>query len=704
MDTLLATDLTTRLWLLLHSCGLELLVLMVKASVLLIICHWCISQLQRSSAEIRHLSWLCFFFSLALLLLGSILIGSLAVAAKLLPVFEFSISGYPAISISDQLQQLISQSSTNTDIVNHDLLPVLANIDKATQLNHFTADDINAASYHFSSIAILAVGYIFIVACKLCRFVFALYQLRGLTNRATYAYQLQTINNIDHQQSQLPLLKALALKTLSLTTLNRRIKVYTSHEISSAMTWRAIKPCILLPYQAYSWDEQTIKSVIAHELAHIKRNDWLTLSFAKLVSIIFFPVPFLHRAFLQTSLEAESSADNQVISQCQTTTDYAQSLVQIAKGANTPNYRTSTHIKTHKRIFKIIKTNEFALSYAIGIKGSSELGTRISRIIEPIAIRAPIHSSHKISSIFFTVCFVTPLAVIQPVGNIFESASISIPVVFANKDSLNDKRLNTGDKATTIASMQNQNSIHNSASGTKKITTADQQLSSIADLISHARLITPPNIHQIKEQGFEFNEANQPIELHAITSEAQASFYHAVYDIDLPSHQSIETEKQPVDTVNSRANPKTAIALFNAVPKYPKRAVRNGIEGEVHAIYNVENNGQASDIVIVSSKPKIIFDKAVVTAIRNSRFVATENTVGNNIAINSQQPIEKVLFEQTYLFRLSDDKQKFTQQLSQKNSKPLLEIRFETALEKLPGQSSEYRPKQIFGFNNINSS
>ena len=129
----------------------------------------------------------------------------------------------------------------------------------------------------------------------------------------------------------------------------------------------------------------------------------------------------------------------------------------------------------------------------------------------------------------------------------------------------------------------------------------------------------------------------------------------------------------------------------------------------MHAIYSVDANGLAKDIVIVSSKPKIIFDKAVITAIKNSRFVATENTTGNKVAINKQEkPIEKTLFEQTYLFRLSDDKQKFAQHLSQKKSKPQLKARFEAALENLPEQLSEqlseHRPKQSFGFNGINSS
>lgn len=699
MDTLLTTDLTTRLWLLLHSCGLELLVLMIKASVLLIISHWCLSQLQRSSAEIRHLSWLCFFLSLALL----------PTFGQLLPTFEFSISSYPAISIHEQLQQLISQSASNAEIAKHLPISVTANFDTATQLNRFSTD-INAASYQFSTIAIFAIVYSVTVAIKFCRFIYALFQLHSLTQRATYAFELTTTNKIDRHQNQQARPKTIVktlLNTLNFNCLHRRIKIYTSHEVSTAMTWRAIKPCILLPYQAYSWDEQTIKSVIAHELAHIKRNDWLTLCFAKLVSIIFFPVPFLHRAFLQTSLEAESSADNQVISQCHTTIDYAQSLVQLAKGTSTPQHKTSTHLKNHKRISNIIKTNEFALSYAVGIKGNSELGTRISRIIEPIAIRAPIHSSHKLSSIFFTVCFVSPLAMMQPAASIFESTSISIPIVFANKDLLNDRTLNTDDKATLITSMQNQNAIHDSAS--EALIAADQQLSRIADLISHTRLISPPNINQNRELGFEFNEASQPIELHVINSEAEANFYHAVYDIDLPSQKIISTATNSANTVSSTANPKTAVALLNVVPKYPKRAVRNGIEGEVHAIYSVDANGLAKDIVIVSSKPKIIFDKAVITAIKNSRFVATENTTGNKVAINKQEkPIEKTLFEQTYLFRLSDDKQKFAQHLSQKKSKPQLKARFEAALENLPEQLSEqlseHRPKQSFGFNGINSS
>ncbi len=64
------------------------------------------------------------------------------------------------------------------------------------------------------------------------------------------------------------------------------------------------------------------------------------------------------------------------------------------------------------------------------------------------------------------------------------------------------------------------------------------------------------------------------------------------------------------------------VALSKVKPKYPSRARRRGIEGEVVVAFQVQANGRVkrNSIRVVSAKPKKIFNKAVVSAVLRWRF------------------------------------------------------------------------------------
>jgi TonB family protein len=55
-------------------------------------------------------------------------------------------------------------------------------------------------------------------------------------------------------------------------------------------------------------------------------------------------------------------------------------------------------------------------------------------------------------------------------------------------------------------------------------------------------------------------------------------------------------------------------------PTYPAEARALGIEGVVTVLYDIEVDGHVSNLVILSSEPKEIFDQAALTAVSSWQF------------------------------------------------------------------------------------
>lgn len=610
MEILLTTDLAARIWLLLHSIGFELVLLMLKAFVLMLACHWSISQLQRSSAEIRHLSWLCFFLSLALLpLIGDFL-----------PIIELTVSAYHPLSIREQLQQLANlQAAMPIESSNTPAVP------DYLRSNTQQTNDLSVDQYAYSIFVCLALAYLTVVSIKLYHFYNALQQLRGLKRRAQLHFALR-ISNSNNEKTSGPS--------------GQSIKVYVSDEIDSAITWGFLNPCILLPQHAHHWDQKTVRSVLAHELAHIQRKDWLTLSFTKLISILFFPLPGLHNAFIQCNLEAESSADNQAITECSSTIAYAQALLELAKKTTLDINSNNQEIVAGKKIVLTQAIHNISLDYAVGICGQSEFSTRIIRIIEPIAIREKTASRHKLAAIVFTLCFVAPLAAIHPVAKSNLERHSTLTVEFAKDIKPQILDSNNQKTATTL-----ENSFVSADSDT--------------DILSK-RTPVPifPSKHSspIDHGAISINTQDILIDKTATVSDMFDQFDTQVKLATKTlayRYQKLNSGGKPTLTTTTLAKQAypSAIASLNIIPKYPKRALLKNIEGEVRATYIVDQNGKAKDIEIILSKPNSVFNKAVVDAIRRSVF---EPTKKHSLHSAKQQASER--FEQTYLFRLTDIK------------------------------------------------
>ncbi len=95
--------------------------------------------------------------------------------------------------------------------------------------------------------------------------------------------------------------------------INKEIKIYLSENISVPLTRSFLKPKIFLPMNAKDWNFSELNSIIAHELAHIKRNDIVFLIFETLINILYFFHPLIWFARNRLSLQREKICDEMAI-------------------------------------------------------------------------------------------------------------------------------------------------------------------------------------------------------------------------------------------------------------------------------------------------------------------------------------------------------------------------------------------------------
>lgn len=110
-----------------------------------------------------------------------------------------------------------------------------------------------------------------------------------------------------------------------------KIKLAFSPQVKTVFTYGYFKPVIVLPGIARNWEKVQIRAVLLHELAHIKRRDFLTNLLVQVVKVIYWFNPLVWIATSRIRLEAEQACDDLVLQSGMQPWEYGQQLVDAAK-------------------------------------------------------------------------------------------------------------------------------------------------------------------------------------------------------------------------------------------------------------------------------------------------------------------------------------------------------------------------------------
>lgn len=111
----------------------------------------------------------------------------------------------------------------------------------------------------------------------------------------------------------------------------QRPALLRSDRLASPISWGLFRPTIMLSAGALQTPERA-KAILAHELAHVARLDWLNLLVARVATALFWFNPLVWILARQAHELREEAADDVVLRGDVDAPSYADMLVQFARG------------------------------------------------------------------------------------------------------------------------------------------------------------------------------------------------------------------------------------------------------------------------------------------------------------------------------------------------------------------------------------
>ena len=109
------------------------------------------------------------------------------------------------------------------------------------------------------------------------------------------------------------------------------VMLRTSDETPAPLTWGVLAPIVLLPAAAKTWSRDDRLNAMLHELAHVKRRDWLVHILAQVVCAAYWFNPLVWIAARKLDLEAEHAADDGVLRSGSCPDAYAEQLLALTR-------------------------------------------------------------------------------------------------------------------------------------------------------------------------------------------------------------------------------------------------------------------------------------------------------------------------------------------------------------------------------------
>ena len=96
-------------------------------------------------------------------------------------------------------------------------------------------------------------------------------------------------------------------------------------------TWGWRRPRVVIPACGLGWSDERVRTVLAHEVAHVVRHDWLLQSVAETLRALLWWNPLAWLACRALRDDSELACDDAVLQAGVGATAYADHLVQIAR-------------------------------------------------------------------------------------------------------------------------------------------------------------------------------------------------------------------------------------------------------------------------------------------------------------------------------------------------------------------------------------
>jgi beta-lactamase regulating signal transducer with metallopeptidase domain len=208
-----------------------------------------------------------------------------------------------------------------------------------------------------------------------------LWQLAGLRRNSTPVRDESWLAMLDQVSAMLKL--------------RRRVRLLCSPAAAMPLTFGAWRPVLLLPTEADTWPVERRRLVLLHELAHIRRADWLTQMAAQAACALHWFNPLAWLSGRQMQVLREQACDDLVLACGARASDYAEELLAIAA-------------RRHERPF-------LALA-AVPMARRSGLESRLRAVLDSRRNRTSLTAATALAAILLLTAVLVPLAMLQAAG------------------------------------------------------------------------------------------------------------------------------------------------------------------------------------------------------------------------------------------------------------------------------------------------
>lgn len=274
---------------------LALVVLLVKATIILVAALAVTFAMQRTSAGARHLVWLV---TLATLLVMPALTAWGPLPLRVLPALE---TPRPPSGIA-AIPPVVRVTPVNQPS---------ANVPAAVTSTPSAPSFIENLSGVTIALALWAV-VVFAIGCSL---VWSALVVRRLVRRA---------RPLDAPEWLTPLWEV--SDRLGLEEAPRLLR---SEDAKMPFACGVLEPTIVLPADCDSWSLDRRRAVLLHELAHVRRRDLLGHTLGRLACAVYWFHPLVWTAAKQLRSESERACDDLALACGTRATDYAEHLLDI---------------------------------------------------------------------------------------------------------------------------------------------------------------------------------------------------------------------------------------------------------------------------------------------------------------------------------------------------------------------------------------
>lgn len=297
-----------------------LVMLLAKATLLLLAALGVSGLLQRASAGARHLVWVA-------------IVGALLVLPALAAWSPLRLQILPAAAATAVPTRAASEAVPTTALPTSATTP---NAERAASSTLATASD--AQGRGISPWRLAAMLWAVIALAVGAWLAFGFLTVRRIVRRA---------RPLDDREWAGPL-----YEIADRLGIDEAPRLLRSESIKMPFACGLVSSCIILPAESDGWDLERRRAVLMHELAHIRRRDLVGHTLGRLVCAVYWFHPLVWTAVRRMRIESERACDDLALTCGLRATSYAEHLLDIVSNVGKSRTPAIAIPMAHRREFE----------------------------------------------------------------------------------------------------------------------------------------------------------------------------------------------------------------------------------------------------------------------------------------------------------------------------------------------------------------